>query len=76
MRVVNTTIKLEDFQINAFENYLRQHLEVIDFRIVPDTNELYEKDNTFRKLVKAVKTARKVRDTYINDKNGNYTNKD
>lgn len=68
MQKVNVTLNIESEQILNFENWLRQNTDVIDFKIIPDTKELYEKDEHFKKLVKAVKDAQLIRDRYINDK--------
>lgn len=69
MKTVNITLKIESEQVLNFEHWLRQNTDVIDFKILPDTEKLYETDPTFQKLVKAVKTAQKQRDLYINEKN-------
>ena len=71
MKTVNITLKIEPEHVNGFERYLRQELEVIDFKILSDTKKLYETDPVFQKLVKAQKSARKVCDDYINLKNFN-----
>lgn len=68
-KTVNITLKIEKSQIVTFENWLNQQLEVISFKILPDTDNLYENDKTFQKLVKKVKEAQKQRDVYINEKN-------
>lgn len=61
-------MNIESEQVLNFENWLRQNTDVIDFKIIPDTKELYEKDEHFKKLVKAVKDAQLIRDRYINNK--------
>jgi len=69
MKTINMTFKMEETEIINFENWFRQHQKVIDFKILPETEELYEKDEHFKKLVKGVKTAQKLRDEYINNHN-------
>lgn len=69
METVNITLKIEKDQVINFENWLRENLEIIDFKILPDTLNLYNNDVTFQKLVKIVKKAQKERDKYINDHN-------
>lgn len=69
METVNITLKIEREQVINFENWLRENLEIIDFKILPDTLNLYNNDVTFQKLVKNVKKAQKERDKYINDHN-------
>ena len=65
---VNLTLEIEKSQVIKFENWLRSNLIVYDFKIMPNTDELYENDKTFQMLSKAVKKARDARDKYINDK--------
>ena len=62
-------VKIEDYEIQPFEYWLNQQLEVIKLVIIPDTNELYESDEYFRNIVKNVKKAQKIRDEYINKNN-------
>ena len=65
---VNITIKIEGGILSNFENYLYNNFDVIGFRILPDTNKLYEDDAVFKKLVKAEKEARVAKEKYINNK--------
>lgn len=69
MKTVNLTIKIEESQIQVFESFMKQHIEVVDFRILPDTNELYENDKTFRVLSKVYKTAKRDLSIYVNKHN-------
>jgi len=69
MKTVNITLKIDEHELTNFESWLRNNIEVVSFKILPDTEQLYAKDETFKKLVKAVKTAQRIRDIYINDKN-------
>lgn len=69
LKTVNATFKIQPEQINTFEENLRHWFQVMDFRIIPDTDKLYNEDHTFKKLSKAVKDAKKVRDQYINKHN-------
>ena len=69
MKTVNITLKIEPEQVLNFENWIRQNTDVIDFKILPDTEKLYDTDEVFKKLVKAVKQAQKQRDIYINEHN-------
>ena len=71
MKTVNITLEIEESQVLNFEYWLRDQLKVISFRIVPDTNELYENDAYFRNIVKNVKKATEIRDIYINENNNN-----
>lgn len=64
---VNLTIELSPEKINSFENWLRNTVKVIDFRVIPETKELYDNDPIFRKIVKGIKDAQLIRDRYINE---------
>lgn len=68
-KTINMTFKLEETQVNNFESWFRQNEEVIDFKILPDTEKLYETDKHFQEIVKKVKTAQRIRDEYINNHN-------
>ena len=69
IKTVNITVKVPDYTITSLENYFNDNFGLIDFRIVPDTDNLYENNATFRRLVKNVKKAREARDNFINEKN-------
>ena len=66
---VNITLKIENSQLTNFENYLDQNLNLISFKLLHNTDELYKKDDVFKKLVKNVKKATTERDKYINEHN-------
>ena len=63
---INTTFKVEAKELSSFEWELRQVVNVIDFKHVSDTSELYSSDDAFKKLVKAKKEATKQCELYIN----------
>tara|TARA_R110001592_G_C12635295_1_gene699642 strand:- start:209 stop:433 length:225 start_codon:yes stop_codon:yes gene_type:complete len=66
---INTTFKVEAKELSGFEWELRQVVDVIDFKIISDTEKLYRTDKTFKKLVKAKKEATKQCELYINRHN-------
>jgi hypothetical protein len=68
-KTINITAKLEEHEITNFEYWLSEQIEVLSFKIVPNTEKLYEKNPIFKKLVKNVKEAQRVRDEFINDFN-------
>ena len=68
MKKINITLSIEEEQVNNFEYWLRNNVDVIDFKIIPDTQDLYENDETYRKLCKCVSDAQKTRDSYYNNK--------
>ena len=65
---VNTTFKIEAGNLVELENWLYANLDVVGFRIVPNTEKLYEEDAMFKKLVKIERDARIIKEKYINDK--------
>ena len=67
MKKVNITIELvDDEQIHHFEIFLRKNVKVIDFVHLPDTKELYEKDEHFKDITKKYYKLKKIRNDYIN----------
>jgi hypothetical protein len=66
---INTTFKVEAKELSGFEWELRQVVDVIDFKIISDTEKLYRTDKAFKKLVKAKKEATKQCELYINRHN-------
>ena len=71
-KLVNITLEIDDFDIPQFEYQLREWIKVISFQVLPDTKKMYEDDDTFKKLVKAEKEAKKIKAVYINDNNQKY----
>ena len=69
MKTVNITLKVNDSDLTSLESDLRGFTQVIDFRIVADTERLYKEDNTFKKLVKAKKELSNQILDYINKHN-------
>ena len=67
MRTINFTIELEDEYVTALENYLNNNFNLISYRVVTDTRELYKSDPVFKKLVKMEKSAKVAKEKYIND---------
>lgn len=65
LETVNVTLKVYEHNIIGLESYLNEHFEVISYKILPDTEELYENDPHFKKLVKEVKRVQRLRDDYI-----------
>jgi len=67
MKLINITLEVDEHHITGLESHLREHFKVISYKIIPDTKALYENDGTFKKLVKAVKSATELKDKYINE---------
>lgn len=68
-KTVNVTMVIEDRKVNPLEERLRQEFRVLDYRILPDTRDLYENDPYFQKLLKIKKDHKTVIDRYINNHN-------
>jgi len=66
--IINITIEMESLEVVNFERWMRENVNVKDFTVIPDTNELYQNDNTFKSLCKKVSDAKRVRDSYYNEK--------
>lgn len=71
IRTINTTIKLKSCFIQELEDFLRSRdeLDVISFRVVSETEKLYNEDKYFKKLVKDIKTLNDIKEKYINKNN-------
>lgn len=68
-KIISITLKVFDEDVTSFENQLKEKFEIISFRIMPNTEELYNTDTRFQTLVKNVKRAKEIRDNYINEHN-------
>ena len=66
MRKVNITLEVSDIRLTDLENFLDRNYGLIDFRILPDTKDLYKEDKVFKKLVDLHRHSRKAIDNYIN----------
>jgi hypothetical protein len=69
MKTVNIVLKVKDVDLNELDEALRELYEVIDFKVLPNTEKLYEENTHFKTLVKKVKQAQRVRDEFINNHN-------
>ena len=69
MITVNLVLKMTKEELVPFEEYLKQYLEVIDVKVLPNTEQLYNDSKPFQRLVKKVKTAQRERDLFINEYN-------
>lgn len=70
--IINTTFKVEPSNLGSIEQQLRSVFEVIDLRIITNTDKMYQENETFKKLVKKVKEAQRERDDFINKYNDKY----
>ena len=62
---INTTLKIKGGDVVEFENYLNHSFNLIDFKIVPNTEELYNTDPKFKKMVKQIKDLQRIKHDYI-----------
>lgn len=65
---INITLEIESHNLQSFEYWLKDQVKVLEFKIIPDTSELYKNDDTFKKLCKLVKESQLERDRYYNKK--------
>jgi len=68
LETLNITLKAYDHNVIGLERHLNEHFEVISFKVLPDTEGLYDTDDHFKRLVKDVKKAQRLRDDYIHSK--------
>ena len=69
MPTVNATFKIDEFQLTDFESWFRNHYDVINLEVVPDTEQLYLNDPIFKKLVHNAKKCTDLKKEYINKMN-------
>lgn len=74
IRAVNFTIQIEDKSIIPFEKILYEKFNVKSFKILPNTDNMFEKSSHFRKLIKLEKDARIQKEKYINEYNQSFNN--
>ena len=72
METINITVKLNKEGIPKFQRFLDEHIEVVEFKILPNTDKMYEQDETFRHLSKIKKQSKTAVEKYINDNNNKY----
>lgn len=72
VNLLNITLKVSNENLVPLENYLKDNFNLIDFSIVADTSKMYEKDNTFKKIVQESKKIKDIRLDYINNHNSKY----
>jgi len=68
MRTIIATFEIEDndmIEQKLFDSLQCQSLK--DFKKLPDTNDLFENDRTFRELCMKVKAAKRARDDYYHN---------
>lgn len=69
IKTLNITVKLPEHNVLGFEEWLDRNMELVSFKVLPDTDKLYEEDKNFRKIVKQYKDIVKIKNDYINEHN-------
>lgn len=75
METINITLKVERSKVIELRRFLDSELTVLEFKVMPDTQKMYEEDETFQMLSKIKKKAKIEVEKYINDNNQKYLNK-
>lgn len=76
METINITLKIAEHQIPELERFCREHMEhLLEFKVLPNTEKMFEEDPVFRTLSKLKKKAKIEVEKYINDNNNKYKNK-
>ena len=68
--LINTTMLVPRIEVLTFEDELMQRFDVKSFKVLPDTEKLYEDNEYFRKLLKQKKDLQYRIETFINKYNG------
>ncbi len=72
METINITVKIAPEGVAQFQRFLDEHIEVVEFKILPNTDKMREQDETFQKLIKERKKVKTIIEKYINDNNNKY----
>lgn len=72
MEAINLTIKIDKDEFVRFRKFLEQYIEIVDYKVLPNTKKMYEQDEGYRRVRDTVMKFRKVEDKYINDNNYKY----
>lgn len=73
METINITLKLPEDQVIKFRLFIEMHCEdLVEFKILPNTDAMYEADDTFKALLKERKKTKNIVEKYINDNNNKY----
>ena len=64
---INAVFKVKKSLVVHTENVFNEVFDLISYRILPDTQELYENHPAFKKLVKQRKAIQEEIDLYINE---------
>lgn len=70
--MISATFKVQGKLINTIENHLLEKTNLISYKTVVDTDNMYKEDAAFKKMVKDEKLRRKAKEDYINKNNHKY----
>lgn len=71
-RTVNITIKILDEHITRFENELKNMFDLVSFKILPETEKMYQENKEFKRKVDTIKKLQRERDEFINKHGSDY----
>ena len=71
---INVTLKVVNHSVVDLENWLKDNFDLIDFRVMPDTDAMYQDDKLFKNLVKQRKQLKDMILDYIMKNNHKYDN--
>ena len=69
---VNITLKLKNHILVDFENWLKDNYNLISFAHLQNTDNMYQDDKAFKKVLKQYKDIKKLKDEYIIKNNYRY----
>ena len=68
MTKVSAVFSVKKSLVTHTERWMDDVFDLISYRVIPDTQELYEIDPHFKQLVKERKKIQELIDNYINEK--------
>ena len=69
MRTINIVLKAKDHNVTALQDWLDKHFELISYKFIIDTEELYQTDSTFRNIIKEERRIKRLKSDYIYENN-------
>ena len=74
LSTVNVTLKVINHSVTDLENWLKDNFDLIDFRVMADTDAMNKEDKLFKNLVKQRKQLKDMILDYIMKNNHKYDN--
>jgi hypothetical protein len=66
----NATFKVKGKAVVPLEDYLLDNTSLIDYKRIPDTEKMYQKDTAFKSLIKEKQKITRLIADYIHKHNG------